>query len=311
MYSEQYDESIDIYAFGMCLLEMATGEYPYQECTKPFEIYKRVTQGIKPENYFRVDNDDLRELIELCTRLKRTQRPNVRELVSHSWFMESNGLKLEMLKVNNSVVNNNEEANKDIVLKIEISSQVVFRLKVVDKSKRKSSCPTWPDNEEVEFLFDVERDDPEQIVKELKEKTNKISDEDVRYLTQCIKDKCSVFKLEREDQFEEEGNLINSSFHSNTTSTYFQNNNLSSMTLISNVNTTNNSTTLTKPEILANNAALMAFQQNSENLQNEENLKSVQQKYNKQIATNTTNILNHQPIVQPQIQPPNNADSIR
>lgn len=30
MYSEQYDESIDVYAFGMCLLEMATGEYPYQ-----------------------------------------------------------------------------------------------------------------------------------------------------------------------------------------------------------------------------------------------------------------------------------------
>jgi WNK lysine deficient protein kinase len=68
MYSEQYDESIDVYAFGMCLLEMATGEYPYQECTKPFEIYKRVTQGIKPDNYYRVDNDDLRELIDLCTR---------------------------------------------------------------------------------------------------------------------------------------------------------------------------------------------------------------------------------------------------
>lgn len=29
MYSEQYDESVDVYAFGMCLLEMATGEYPY------------------------------------------------------------------------------------------------------------------------------------------------------------------------------------------------------------------------------------------------------------------------------------------
>ncbi len=27
MYSEQYDESIDVYAFGMCLLEMATGNF--------------------------------------------------------------------------------------------------------------------------------------------------------------------------------------------------------------------------------------------------------------------------------------------
>lgn len=28
MYEEMYDESVDVYAFGMCLLEMVTGEYP-------------------------------------------------------------------------------------------------------------------------------------------------------------------------------------------------------------------------------------------------------------------------------------------
>lgn len=41
MYSEQYDESIDVYAFGMCLLEMATGEYPYQVCIHLF-IFTRL-----------------------------------------------------------------------------------------------------------------------------------------------------------------------------------------------------------------------------------------------------------------------------
>lgn len=44
MYDEKYDESVDIYAFGMCLLEMATGEYPYHECKRPYEIYKLVTE---------------------------------------------------------------------------------------------------------------------------------------------------------------------------------------------------------------------------------------------------------------------------
>lgn len=39
MYSEQYDESIDVYAFGMCLLEMATGEYPYQVVPELFIIF--------------------------------------------------------------------------------------------------------------------------------------------------------------------------------------------------------------------------------------------------------------------------------
>ena len=43
MYDEVYDESVDVYAFGMCLLEMCTLEYPYQECSNPAQIYKKVT----------------------------------------------------------------------------------------------------------------------------------------------------------------------------------------------------------------------------------------------------------------------------
>lgn len=42
MYEEHYDESVDVYAFGMCMLEMATGEYPYSECSGPAQIYKKV-----------------------------------------------------------------------------------------------------------------------------------------------------------------------------------------------------------------------------------------------------------------------------
>lgn len=194
MYSEQYDESIDVYAFGMCLLEMATGEYPYQECTKPFEIYKRVTQGIRPDNYYRIDDDDLKELIDLCIRQKKTQRPTVKDLVNHSWFMENNGLKLDVHR---------DEKTKKIFYSPE--SQVLFRLKLIDKTKHKN----WPDNEAIEFIFDVDKDNPETIVKELKDNIGKINDEDLRYLIQAIKDKCSVFKLEREDRLEEEQNQVN------------------------------------------------------------------------------------------------------
>lgn len=42
MYEEHYDEAVDVYAFGMCMLEMATSEYPYSECTGPAQIYKKV-----------------------------------------------------------------------------------------------------------------------------------------------------------------------------------------------------------------------------------------------------------------------------
>ena len=49
MYEEHYDESVDVYAFGMCMLEMTTLEYPYMECQNPAQIYRRVVSVSKKE----------------------------------------------------------------------------------------------------------------------------------------------------------------------------------------------------------------------------------------------------------------------
>ena len=43
LYEEEYNELVDIYSFGMCVLEMVTFEYPYSECTNPAQIYKKVS----------------------------------------------------------------------------------------------------------------------------------------------------------------------------------------------------------------------------------------------------------------------------
>lgn len=43
LYEEEYNELVDIYSFGMCLLEMVTFEYPYSECTNAAQIYKKVS----------------------------------------------------------------------------------------------------------------------------------------------------------------------------------------------------------------------------------------------------------------------------
>lgn len=42
VYAEEYNELVDIYSFGMCILEIVTFEYPYSECTHPAQIYKKV-----------------------------------------------------------------------------------------------------------------------------------------------------------------------------------------------------------------------------------------------------------------------------
>lgn len=66
LYEEEYNELVDIYAFGMCLLELVTFEYPYVECTNAAQIYKKVTSGIKPASLAKVKDPGVRNFIEKC-----------------------------------------------------------------------------------------------------------------------------------------------------------------------------------------------------------------------------------------------------
>ncbi|XP_034612085.1 serine/threonine-protein kinase WNK4 isoform X4 [Trachemys scripta elegans] len=74
MYEEKYDEAVDVYAFGMCMLEMATSEYPYSECQNAAQIYRKVTSGMKPNSFYKVKVPELKEIIEGCIRMNKAER---------------------------------------------------------------------------------------------------------------------------------------------------------------------------------------------------------------------------------------------
>ncbi|KAJ3331303.1 hypothetical protein HDU76_003532 [Blyttiomyces sp. JEL0837] len=61
-----YDEKVDIYAFGMALIEMFTGDYPYCECENAAQVYRRVSKNIKPLSLEKIQQPDFRHLIENC-----------------------------------------------------------------------------------------------------------------------------------------------------------------------------------------------------------------------------------------------------
>lgn len=86
LYDESYNESIDVYAFGMCLLEILTKEVPYSECTNPAQIYKKVTSGIPPASLKRLLSENAKDFILLC--LKRENRPSASELLSHPFLRD-------------------------------------------------------------------------------------------------------------------------------------------------------------------------------------------------------------------------------
>ncbi|KAJ4722451.1 putative Kinase [Melia azedarach] len=80
VYEEEYNELVDIYSFGMCILEMVTFEYPYSECTHPAQIYKKVISGKKPEALYKVKDPEVRQFIEKCLATVSRRLP-ARELL--------------------------------------------------------------------------------------------------------------------------------------------------------------------------------------------------------------------------------------
>eukprot|EP00842_Homolaphlyctis_polyrhiza_P001660 jgi/Hompol1/2495/HPOL_002930-RA len=86
MYEDKgYSEKVDIYAFGMALLEMVTGEYPYSECKHAAQIYKKVIQGIKPECLALVTDPEVRSLIINCIG-DENERLTAQQIVDHPFF---------------------------------------------------------------------------------------------------------------------------------------------------------------------------------------------------------------------------------
>ncbi|KAI9265946.1 kinase-like domain-containing protein [Sporodiniella umbellata] len=86
MYEEKgYSEKVDIYAFGMCLLEMVMGEYPYNECTNAAQVFKKVTQNIRPESLSRVQDPEVLSLINNCLAPEH-ERMSAQEMLEHSFL---------------------------------------------------------------------------------------------------------------------------------------------------------------------------------------------------------------------------------
>eukprot|EP00976_Prorocentrum_cordatum_P107387 1194632-Prorocentrum_minimum.AAC.10 len=121
LYEESYDEKVDIYAFGMCILELYSREHPFCECSNPAQIFKKVMSvsdsshtvpapatflvhrvfspvvlalrgfpcfplfpaGELPGSLNKVKDKTLRNFIERCIAPKAEDRPSASECLKH------------------------------------------------------------------------------------------------------------------------------------------------------------------------------------------------------------------------------------
>ena len=183
MYEERYDESVDIYAFGMCLLEMVTGEYPFSECQNPAQIYKRVTNGIKPQCLERVSDPVILEIIEGCTRSERNLRYTAKDLLLHEFFEDAT-VKIEVIP--QSEIDRGE---------VQLGNIIQLRLKTEDLKKKRGGHHQIGHNEAIHIDFDLSKDMPAQVTNEMVH-SGLLDEIDQKKVTRAIDEAVNIMKKE-------------------------------------------------------------------------------------------------------------------
>ncbi|KPP62756.1 hypothetical protein Z043_119040 [Scleropages formosus] len=196
MYEEKYDEAVDVYAFGMCILEMTTSEYPYAECQNAAQIYRKVTSvsvspcarpvlehyvphGIKPESFHKVQVAELKEIIEGCIRTNKEQRYTIQDLLEHSFFQEDSGVRVELAEEDDSV-----------------KSALKLWLRIDDTKKLHGK---YKDNNAIEFLFELYKDVPEEVAQEMVV-LGFVCEADFKPVAKAIRERVTAIKRQREKQ---------------------------------------------------------------------------------------------------------------
>ncbi|KAJ3430243.1 wnk kinase isoform m [Anaeramoeba flamelloides] len=83
-----YNEKIDIYSFGMCLLELATNEIPYSECKNSGQILKHILTQKPPKSLSKIKNNDVARIVKQCLK-SASERPSAGQLLEDEFFINT------------------------------------------------------------------------------------------------------------------------------------------------------------------------------------------------------------------------------
>ncbi|KAM9208094.1 serine/threonine-protein kinase WNK4 isoform 2-T2 [Dugong dugon] len=176
MYEEKYDEAVDVYAFGMCMLEMATSEYPYSECQNAAQIYRKVTSGTKPNSFYKVKMPDVKEIIEGCIRTDKNERFTIQDLLAHAFFREERGVHVELAEEDDG-----EKQGLKLWLRME--------------DARRGGRPR--DNQAIEFLFQLGRDAAEEVAQEMVA-LGLVCEADYQPVARAVRERVAAIQRKRE-----------------------------------------------------------------------------------------------------------------
>lgn len=84
--TSDYDVRADIWSFGISLIELANGEYPYKNCKFEFEILSAIIDHEPPELKGDHFSDMFKSFIKSCLQKDFRKRPKYNTLLSHEFI---------------------------------------------------------------------------------------------------------------------------------------------------------------------------------------------------------------------------------
>ncbi|XP_061353155.1 probable serine/threonine-protein kinase WNK4 [Gastrolobium bilobum] len=107
LYEEEYNELVDVYSFGMCVLEMLTSDYPYSECANPAQIYKKVTSGKLPAALFQIEDKEAQKFIAKCL-VAAANRPSAKALLQDPFLVSDDASSMTKIGIQKPFLNYSE-----------------------------------------------------------------------------------------------------------------------------------------------------------------------------------------------------------
>ncbi|KAJ9163809.1 hypothetical protein P3X46_023439 [Hevea brasiliensis] len=193
LYEEEYNELVDIYAFGMCLLELVTFDYPYVECANAAQIYKKVISGIKPASLAKVTDPSVKAFIEKCIA-KVSDRLPAKELlmdpflrsdeenesVGHSLRsnLHHSGGSSDQTNISRSAEDSSADRSRDFTVQGQMKdvNTIFLKLRIADSTGHIRN---------IHFPFDIELDTAIAVASEMVEELD-LTDQDVSTIAAMI-----------------------------------------------------------------------------------------------------------------------------
>ena len=108
--THQYNEKVDIWSFGLVVVELITSLQPYSECNNMSELLIKIQKATPPESLSDIKHELACSLINVCLQLDPTKRPSAAELLKHAFFKTT---KEDSKTTTESMLLSNDDEMKD------------------------------------------------------------------------------------------------------------------------------------------------------------------------------------------------------